>query len=278
MRHRKFLRLASALQSTLVARGVLEMMWDSAYESGDDRLGSSSDLELVIGWTGETGVLTQALVAAGFVDRISDEDLRIHDLWHHAPDYVQKRRARELQRQSRCGPPNGAERRREDGDGRTPSPALAPALARAPKSVSSTPSDDDAKPVPADTSPAVLEFPTVGKGDTRWVLTLEQVQKWSALYPGVDVLTEARKALAWCEANPGRRKTAAGMPRFMVAWLGKEQDKGRSAPTVARQRFEPMRQPNYDSSDWWEECQRLHGGACEKSPFHAAKMAMEKAS
>lgn len=77
--------------------------------------------------------------------------------------------------------------------------------------------------VVATTLPAVLTFPCNGKPDF-WALTQEQVDRWSQLYPGTDVLTECRKALAWVEAN--QRKTAKGMPKFLNAWIGRTNDKG----------------------------------------------------
>jgi hypothetical protein len=68
------------------------------------------------------------------------------------------------------------------------------------------------------TEPALLTFRTVGK-PAQWHLTQTQVDLWVLAYPQTDVLQEARKALAWLEAN--NRKTARGMPAFLVRWLGK---------------------------------------------------------
>ena len=36
--HRKFRRLARDLNSDAIARGCLELLWDSCYENGDDYL------------------------------------------------------------------------------------------------------------------------------------------------------------------------------------------------------------------------------------------------
>lgn len=77
-------------------------------------------------------------------------------------------------------------------------------------------------------SPTFLEFPTVGSGGLVWALSEAQVADWMRLFPGLDVRQEARKALAWVIANPGRRKTAGGMPRFLVIWLTKSNDRGGS--------------------------------------------------
>jgi hypothetical protein len=157
--HRKFRRLARALGSSIVARGALELLWEHCYESGDDYVGTSDDIEHAVGWTGERGMLTRALVEAGvpeghgflepqgtlgdaLTQRSAETGFRIHDLWHHAPDYVIKRRKRELERRQKSEPVLdglSAERRRtaptsdwQNGVDRPPAPAPAPAPQSAP--------------------------------------------------------------------------------------------------------------------------------------------------
>ena len=73
--------------------------------------------------------------------------------------------------------------------------------------------------------PAVLSFPTIGAGASTWQLTAEQLSEWQSVYPALDVLWECRRARAWVEAQPARRKTARGMPRFLVAWLNRAVDR-----------------------------------------------------
>lgn len=154
--HRKFRRLARALGSPILAMGVLELLWQPCYESGDDYLGTAEDIETLVGWTGAHGALTLALAdagapkGAGFIDMVPNDDpsaeheYRVHDLWHHAPDYVKKRHKRESQRKQRVSPsakrrrsaPNDVQRMpssvRQIEDDRTPAPAPAPALAPSP--------------------------------------------------------------------------------------------------------------------------------------------------
>jgi hypothetical protein len=84
---------------------------------------------------------------------------------------------------------------------------------------------------PAASNGFVIEFSTVGKGAKTWGLTLEQIESWRSAYPGVDVEGECRKALAWTEAN--HRKTASGMPRFLVSWLNRVVDRGRNGFVVS---------------------------------------------
>ena len=66
-----------------------------------------------------------------------------------------------------------------------------------------------------------LGFPTKDAG--FWVLPVKQLQVWTELYPSLNVQAEVQKAVAWVQANPSRRKTVRGMPRFLVAWLNRAQ-------------------------------------------------------
>ena len=54
-----------------------------------------------------------------------------------------------------------------------------------------------------------------------WDLSDEQLAQWQIIYPDVDVVSECRKAWAWCDANPRNRKKATGMKRFLVNWLNR---------------------------------------------------------
>lgn len=79
-----------------------------------------------------------------------------------------------------------------------------------------------AKQPPVD-PPPVLVFPCDGKARS-WNLTQAHIAEWQLAYPSLDILAEARKALAWINANPGKRKTHDGMPRFLNSWLGRSQN------------------------------------------------------
>lgn len=82
---------------------------------------------------------------------------------------------------------------------------------------------------PAASGPPILTFPCNGNLKT-WDLDQGRLDGWAAVFPGLAVLAECRKALAWLEANPGRRKTARGMPRFLYAWLERAQNRPRPSP------------------------------------------------
>lgn len=255
--HRKFRRLAKNLGSAVIARGVLELIWESCYESGDEYVGTAEDIDQLIGWTGETGIVALALVAAGlpeghgFLEPVEAEEAggplryRVHDLWHHAPDYVTKRRKREMERRERVEPVS-AERRRtaptsdcQAGDVLPPSPSPAPSPAPVAKNVSAEPLRDS---TPA--ASVVLVYPTVGRGAESWALTDAQIAEWQTCYPGIDVGSECRKALAWLKANPARRKTERGMATFLVGWLNRSNDRGGRAPVGAGRAAEPQQQPD----------------------------------
>lgn len=83
------------------------------------------------------------------------------------------------------------------------------------------------------TSTPILTFPTVG-ASRSWPLSSEQIREWESLFPGVDVLSEARKALAWVQASPERRKTEKGMRRFLVGWMTRTNDRGSSSRRSSR--------------------------------------------
>jgi hypothetical protein len=79
--------------------------------------------------------------------------------------------------------------------------------------------------------PAVLTFPTNGKPET-WDLLPSKLAEWSGTFPGLDCLAECRKALQWVKDN--RRKTAKGMPRFLLSWLGRANDQPRAGSGVGK--------------------------------------------
>ncbi len=111
----------------------------------------------------------------------------------------------------------------------------APAYARpagtgGPGAAPEVPDPPAAPPPPAVAPPAVLWFPcrATRPGDPPgWGLPQDQVDRWRAVFPGLDVLGEARKAEAWLQANPGRWKTPRGIARFLFSWLERANDGGR---------------------------------------------------
>jgi hypothetical protein len=73
--------------------------------------------------------------------------------------------------------------------------------------------------------PPVIEIPLIPR-DGIYPVTAEQVAEWQEAYPGIDVMQELRHARQWCLADTRRCKTARGVTRFLVGWLGRAQDRG----------------------------------------------------
>ena len=81
-------------------------------------------------------------------------------------------------------------------------------------------------------TPPVLTFPCQGT-EPVWHLSPAQVAAWGQLYPDLDIVAECQHALAYVEANG--RKTAVGMPRYLVTWFNRSvrMGAGRKAPSVS---------------------------------------------
>ena len=85
-----------------------------------------------------------------------------------------------------------------------------------------------------------IRFPCVGE-PSYWWLTHSWAKELATTYPGVEIEKEARRALAWCEANPRCRKTAKGAPRFINAWLSRAQNKSQSRPQTKEDMLEALK-------------------------------------
>lgn len=64
---------------------------------------------------------------------------------------------------------------------------------------------------------------------------------WERTYPAVDVAQELRAMESWCDANPTKRKTKAGIKRFVNSWLARAQDRGGSPQARAQGGYRGMR-------------------------------------
>lgn len=91
---------------------------------------------------------------------------------------------------------------------------------------------------------AVFEIPTNKRGEFYGV-TQSQLNDYQETYPATSVLHEFRKMLAWCDANPKRRKTMKGIKRFINSWLSNAQDKPQPIT-----RHHPQDCFEDDSTDW----------------------------
>jgi hypothetical protein len=75
--------------------------------------------------------------------------------------------------------------------------------------------------------------PTRVGGERIWRLPDAQLAELAELFPAVDIVNEAKRALRWCKDNPRKLKTPDGMKRFITNWMKGEQDRGgRNSPAA----------------------------------------------
>lgn len=86
------------------------------------------------------------------------------------------------------------------------------------------------EPEAASTPPPVISLPL--NDGTEYPVSQEQCQKWAGLYPAVDVIQQLRNMVGWLDSNPSRRKTKAGISRFITGWLSREQDRGKQGKSM----------------------------------------------
>ena len=61
-------------------------------------------------------------------------------------------------------------------------------------------------------------------GGRSWTVTRGYLDGVRDAYPGIDLLSECRKAKVWLEANPRRKKTYTGMKAFLTSWFNRAQN------------------------------------------------------
>lgn len=83
---------------------------------------------------------------------------------------------------------------------------------------------DDSAPMPEEDHPIVISL--VLNDKSCYLVNQLQVDQWKELYPAVDVEQQLRNMKGWLDSNPTRRKTKAGILKFITGWLAREQDKG----------------------------------------------------
>ncbi|QTE70064.1 hypothetical protein JRC49_09630 [Clostridiales bacterium FE2011] len=70
--------------------------------------------------------------------------------------------------------------------------------------------------------------------NTKYNVTREEIDEFSALYPAIDVLQEYRGMKAWCLSNPQKRKTRNGIKKFINGWLASAQKQNQNAPPASQ--------------------------------------------
>jgi hypothetical protein len=138
------------------ALGLLETLWRTAWENGEPVVGTAEEVEAAAEWPGEPGLFFKAMSSGRWLDDLGDGRWAIHDFWDHAPDYVRKRRVREMERRAKgaelsaaaSGDRSVTGQCADNGDecpvsdeetapnGRPPAPAPAPAPQKPPSAAS----------------------------------------------------------------------------------------------------------------------------------------------
>ena len=98
---------------------------------------------------------------------------------------------------------------------------------------------------PAVSDDAVIRLP-LNDGSFHGVKQAD-LDKWTGLYPAVDVMGELRKMVGWLDANPKNRKTKGGIGRFIAGWLSREQDRAKKV-TV-----ETSRESSFNTDAFFEK-------------------------
>ena len=257
-RHPKTRKLAMILGiEKPAAIGHLHLLWWWALDYADDgNLSAFDATDIAIGaeWEGDAQQFVEGLqeCGSGGTHGFLTDDLQLRNWHEYAGKLIERRKAnRNRMRKARATHVRNTCRATEP-DRTQPTKPMSSFLR---SEDSSAPNDakpangstrgesvgeevqTSANPTPGSEpqSQVVLEYPTVGKVDS-WQLSEAQVAEWATLYPGLDVLAECRKAMAWIKANPGRRKTARGMPRFLTNWLNRATDSPRRGSADSRQR------------------------------------------
>lgn len=249
--HRKFRKLRRLLQEPVPHLiGYLDCLWHQGYQTGDPRIGDATDVEAAAEFPGEPGCFTTAALEAGFIEQDADGTYRIHDLYEHAPRYVQLRMKRKG-----FAPPDPAHTERTmcadsahaDAGGAQTAPPPKP-KPRA-KAESQEPRTESQEPNPgeAEAGGDGCDTPGLwGDGPIRfdpsegsWSgITDQQRAVWAKAYPAVDLNADLARAAAWCVANPKEgRKSNYG--RFLANWFRRTQDNGGTRVRVPAARSPP---------------------------------------
>ena len=75
-----------------------------------------------------------------------------------------------------------------------------------------------------DDRPPFIDFPVTSQGGddvANYRLKLERIEVLKLQVPTLNVIAQLYEIQEWCIDNPGRRKTASQMPRFIKNWLSR---------------------------------------------------------
>ena len=214
--HPKIGRIARELGiDRMEAVGIVVSLWcwtSISRESGILNGLEPPDLAYACLWSGDPEKIVSALTNAGLLDNC-DGVLSIHEWIDKQGRYERVRRLNARRQESyrdsngiRCG---SVTTDRTDETDRTDQT-----------------DETKKKSCPKSEEPTLLLFPVEGGKAKTWAFTETFAEQLNQAFPHLVIDDEARKALAWCIANPSRRKTPRGMPRFLNQWMATAQDKG----------------------------------------------------
>lgn len=261
---KRLMRLLNAPMYRVV--GILETLWLLCTDCCDEgNVGKYTDEEIAdyLGWDGpqSPSELVRALSDSGWIDQDEEERLVVHDWLEHCPEYIRDRVRKRQARDSKPRKQKTYVSSKPDNCGQSRTDAVVagacPTLSESVPSIPNQSQPNPTKPGQTNTScvetespsstpdhedePSVLAFPCDGT-PSAWGLVESQLAQWRDLYPSLDVDTECRSALAWVLADSTRRKTARGMPRFLVGWLSRSQNRGngrkQGGNNTGRRKFE----------------------------------------
>lgn len=83
-----------------------------------------------------------------------------------------------------------------------------------------------------------------------WRPSLSLYEEYKRLYPAVNIDQEFRNMRGWCNSNPSRRKTKAGIKRFVTNWLSKEQNRGAGRRSSGDVRYQSTEEYMQATAGW----------------------------
>ncbi len=126
----------------------------------------------------------------------------------------------------------------------SPLPESVPTLTLIPSPIpEADPDPERAIPVLPGTEEALIDlepFPVNGRLGLTWRMRVGFFGELANAFPAIDVLAECRKARVWILANPANRKTARGMEKFLLGWIGRAAN-NRQAALLPSARGSPAR-------------------------------------
>lgn len=208
------------IDSETISVGLLERLWHATAVGAIRGDIGKFDNELIaemVGWQLPADNLIAVLIECGWLDECGIHRLVVHDWNQHAPKHVKANVAKAggFHSPAPKEPPKG-EPPKEPPQGSSP-PNLTNSNLTKPNQFKGCSGVGTADP-----KPPILVFPCRGVPNS-WILDQGNIDRWQEQFPNLDIIAQCRHALAWIEAN--NPKTAGGMPKFLVRWFSKSNDR-----------------------------------------------------